>query len=149
VKDDRTIRIGDVARSAGVTVETVRFYEHQGLLSAAQRSGAGNRRYGPDTIVRVRFIKQAQAVGLTLKDIGVLVKYRHNASRTACRTIRAVLAQRLAELDGRIQEMQAFRTVLREHLDSCDHSLAAAVADDCPTIEALERGLDTAGSRRA
>ena len=136
----RTYRIGEVAAETGVTVETLRFYEKQGLLPPALRSPRGARRYGADVLPRVRFIKQAQVVGLTLRDISVLVTSRHDTSRTACKRIRAVLAQRLADIEQRVNEMQAFRDMLRDHLRACDHALADDSMRECPTLDAIERG---------
>ena len=140
----RTYRIGEIARATGVTVETLRFYEREGLLLKPLRSTAGARRFTADAIDRVRFVKQAQSVGLTLRDIQVLVASRNGASRATCRKIRTILAARIKDLDQRVSEMQAFRTVLTEHLHACDGVLAAGAEAECPTIEAIERG----GARR-
>ena len=143
-------RIGEVAAATGVTVETLRFYEREGLLSVALRSAAGARRYGNDTLARVRFIKQAQAVGLTLKDIQVLVTSRQQTSRAACQKIRTILAARISDLENRVQDMQAFRDVLRDHLRACDRALSDQTIQECPTLDAIEHG-DTqraAGTRR-
>lgn len=136
----RSFRIGEIAAATGVTTEALRYYEKQGLLPPALRSAAGARRYGDDVIARVRFIKQAQTVGLTLKDIQVLITSRAGASQAACRKTRAVLAARLADLDQRIAELAAFRAVLSEHLRACEQALGAADQADCPTIDAIERG---------
>lgn len=133
-------RIGEVASATGVTVETLRFYERQGLLRIPLRSAAGARRYGDDTIAHVRFIKQAQAVGLTLKDIQVLVKSRQHTSRTSCQKTRTILAARIGDIEKRVQDMQAFREVLRDHLRACDRALADKNTQECPTLEAIERG---------
>jgi DNA-binding transcriptional MerR regulator len=138
-----TYRIGEVARATGVTPEALRYYEREGLLPHAPRSAAGARRFPPEIVARVRFIKQAQAVGLTLRDIHVLVASRGNTS-TACRKIRAILAARIADVDARVRELQTFRTVLADHLDACDGALARAGAE-CPTIDAIERGTATGG----
>jgi DNA-binding transcriptional MerR regulator len=133
-------RIGEIAAVAGVTPEALRYYEKQGLLPTTHRSTAGARRYGDEAIARVRFIKQAQAVGLTLKDIRVLLGSRAGASRSDCRKTRAVLAARLADLDQRMTEMATFRQVLAEHVRACDRALGSDVEAACPTIEAIASG---------
>ena len=138
-------RIGEVAAATGVTVETLRFYEREGLLSAPLRTAHGARRYGADIMGRVRFIKQAQALGLTLKDIQVLVRSRQHTSRAACQKIRSILAARISEIEHRVQDMQAFRDVLRDHLRACDRALADQAVQECPTLDAIEG----AGARRA
>lgn len=145
----RTYRIGEVARATGVTAEALRFYEREGLLPTPLRSAAGARRFAADIIDRVRFVKQAQAVGLTLRDIQVLVASRNRASRVTCRKIRTVLAARIKDLDQRVREMEAFRTVLTEHLQACDGVLAAGAEADCPTIEAIERSGARFGETRS
>lgn len=143
-------RIGEVAAAAGVTVETLRFYEREGLLSVPLRSANGARRYDDDAMGRVRFIKQAQAVGLTLRDIQVLVKSRQNTSRDACQKIRTILAARISEIESRVQNMQAFRDVLRDHLRACDRALANQTVQECPTLDAIERGdAEPAGGARS
>jgi DNA-binding transcriptional MerR regulator len=144
VSTARTYRIGEIARATGVTVETLRFYEREGLLPTPLRSAAGARRFAADAIDQIRFVKQAQAVGLTLRDIQVLVASRDGASRATCRKIRTIFAARIKDLDQRVREMQAFRTVLMDHLQACDAVLAGDVEAECPTIEAIERG----GARR-
>jgi MerR family transcriptional regulator, copper efflux regulator len=141
----QSYRIGEIAKATGVTSEALRYYEKQGLLPTAVRSAAGARRYGQDAVERVGFIKHAQAAGLTLKDIKVLVTLRQGASLVACRKIRTVLAARIADLDQRMGELSTFRSVLAEHLKSCDRTLDEGTESDCPTIGAIARG---SGSRR-
>jgi DNA-binding transcriptional MerR regulator len=136
VSPPRSYRIGEIAEATGVTPETLRYYERQGLLTTPVRSVAGARRYTEDAIARVRFIRQAQSVGLSLKDIRVLIP-RSATTRASCRKIRAVLAARLSELDQRIAELQTFRSVLAEHLSLCDRTLEARAEADCPTIAAI------------
>jgi DNA-binding transcriptional MerR regulator len=138
-----TFRIGEVAALAGVSVEALRFYEREGLLPPVPRSTSGIRRFGPDTLGRVRFIKQAQSVGLTLKDIRTLVRFRQGPSRAACREIRRILADRIAAIDGRLRELQAFQDLLQQHLEACDRALARRSETACPALDAFER---TSGS---
>lgn len=145
----RSFRIGEIATATGVTPEALRYYEKQQLLPAALRSAAGARRYGEDAVERVRFIKHAQAAGLTLKDIRVLVTFREGASRSACRNIRTVLAARIADLDHRMGELGTFRSILAEHLKSCDRALDESTEADCPTIGAIARGSESRGEVRS
>ena len=94
--------IGEVARTTGVTVEALRYYEKQGLLPRLHRSAGGARRFGEEAVSRVRFIKQAQAVGLTLKDIRALVGAAPIPGSHRCRSTRNILAARIADLDRRL-----------------------------------------------
>ena len=145
----RTVRahpIGEVARLTGVTVEALRYYEKQGLLPRLHRSPGGARRFGDDAVARVQFIKQAQAVGLTLKDIRTLVGAGGPAGSQRCRRTRDILAARIADIDRRLASMQAFRNVLEEHLHACEHALdAQGDNDQCPTVTALADGSLIAG----
>jgi DNA-binding transcriptional MerR regulator len=130
--------IGEVARTTGVTVEALRYYEKQGLLPRLHRSAGGARRFGEEAVSRVRFIKQAQAVGLTLKDIRALVGAAPIPGSHRCRSTRNILAARIADLDRRLASMQAFRAVLKEYLDACEHTLGEqGEGSDCPTVTAL------------
>jgi DNA-binding transcriptional MerR regulator len=133
---ERTFRIGEVARATAVTVEALRYYEREGLLPAPLRSSGGARRYTAAVLDRVRFIKEAQAVGLTLRDIQVLVQVREGTRRD-CQKIRRVLATRMEDLERRLAQIQAFRQELGDHLQACDRALAAA-EPECPALDAFE-----------
>lgn len=136
---ETTLRIGEVAVLTGVTVEALRYYERQGLLDVPPRTSSGVRRY-PGTIVgRVAFIKQAQRLGLTLRDIQQLAVARRGPSRAACTRIRELLATRIADLDGRMDELRQFRATLAEHLASCDAALKKTGEAECPTVERLTK----------
>jgi DNA-binding transcriptional MerR regulator len=132
-------RIGEVAALTGVTVEALRYYERERLLPASARSLGGARRFGPDVVARVRFVKQAQSAGLTLRDIQQLVGLQPGHGRAACQRIRTVLAGRLREIDARLDELQAFRTMLRDHLRTCDQALESGPHPECPALDALVR----------
>lgn len=136
----QTYRIGEIASATGASADTLRFYEREKLLPPAVRSTGGARRYTGEIVGRVKFIKQAQAVGLTLKDIRVLVDVRQRPAPAACRKTRAILADRIQELQRRMQEMQEFQSVLSSHLKACDQALGRQDAEDCPALDALERG---------
>ena len=139
--EPRSYRIGDMASLTGVTPEALRYYEREGVLPPSLRSIAGARRFSDEAIARVRFIKQAQAVGLTLKDIKTLVG-GSGACRATCRQTRSVLASRLADLDSRLAELQTFRATLASHLQACDLALTGQAEADCPTIDAFARGSE-------
>ena len=116
-------RISDVAEKAGITPDAIRYYERLGVLPRAMRTAGGLRTYGDDVLPRVRFIQQAQALGLTLKDVKELVANEGRAGYQRCRRVRDLLKSRLTDVDARIKEMQAFRRTLRAHLDECERAL--------------------------
>ena len=137
----RTYRIGEVASAVGVSVDTLRFYEREKLLPPALRSTGGARRYTEDIVDRVKFIKQAQAVSLTLKDVRVLVDIRQRPTKTGCQRIRAVLAQRIQHLQHQMMELREIQLMLCAHLQACDDTLAGDDSGDCPALSAFERGV--------
>ena len=116
-------RISQVAQRAGVTPDAIRYYERLGVLPRPPRTAGGLRAYGDDVLPRVRFIQQAQALGLTLKDVKELVANEGRAGQQRCRRVRDLLKTRLADVDARISEMQAFRCTLRSHLSECERAL--------------------------
>jgi DNA-binding transcriptional MerR regulator len=132
-------RIGEVAERTGVSVETLRYYEKRRLLSAPARTEGGFRVYSDAVVQQVRFIKQAQSLGLTLDDIRQLdagsVRRNHAQS---CRKVRDLLTRRIEEIDSRIKELRELRRTLHEHHAACDQALAAAIEPACPTIDALD-----------
>ena len=116
-------RISQVALRAGVTPDAIRYYERLGVLPRPPRTAGGLRAYGDDVLPRVRFIQQAQALGLTLKDVKELVANEGRAGQQRCRRVRDLLKTRLADVDARVREMQTFRRTLRNHLNECERAL--------------------------
>jgi DNA-binding transcriptional MerR regulator len=135
----QTYRIGEIAQQTGVSVETLRYYEKRRLLNAPPRTEGGFRLYSDDAVQQVRFIKQAQSLGLTLDDVQQLLTGRQRQSHVAsCRKVRDLLTQRVLDIDARVKELREFRRTLHGHLVACEQALAAAGDPRCPTIEALD-----------
>ena len=135
----QTLRIGELAAASGLTRDALRYYERQGLLPRSRRTTGGFREYDGAAVDRVRFIKQAQAHGLTLREIRDLVSHQTDAGRTRCRHVRDLLARKVEELDARRRELDSFSETLRQYLDMCDRALAARTTVDCPVVENLGR----------
>ena len=136
----RSYRIGEIADHTGVTVETLRYYEKRRLLKVPPRTEGGFRLYSDDVMHQVRFIKQAQSLGLTLHDIQQLITGQQRRSYPpSCRHVRDLLTRRIHDIDSRIKELRSFRRTLREYLVACEQALAAKTEPECPTIEALDR----------
>jgi DNA-binding transcriptional MerR regulator len=129
-------RISEVAERAGVTPDAIRYYERLGVLPRAPRTAGGLRSYGDDVLPRVRFIQQAQALGLTLKDVKQLVANEGRGGYQRCRRVRDLLRTRLVDVDARFKEMQAFRRTLRTHLHNCEHALKQE-SPVCPVMAEL------------
>lgn len=127
--------ISELARGGGVGVETVRYYQRRGLLfdprPAATRTG-GRRHYGPDELRRLRFIRGAQRAGFSLDEIAELLALDSTTERARARELASA---RIAELDGKIAEMQQARRSLERLARECASSAAGA----CPIITAFEQ----------
>ena len=134
-----TYGIGEVARLTGVTVETLRYYERRRLLTAPPRTSGGLRRYSDQMLVRVRFIKQAQALGLTLDDVRQLMGGTQDRRPSACRGVHDLLARRISEIDARMKTLRELRRTLHAHMRSCEDALDKALEPACPTLDELER----------
>jgi DNA-binding transcriptional MerR regulator len=117
---------------AGVSVDTLRYYERRKLLPRATRSEGGFRLFTFDAIERVRFIKQAQDIGFSLDEIRMLVT---GGGADECRQIRDLLLSKLVETDQRIRALRAFNRTLRRHLRACEDELAKrGDAPNCPVV---------------
>jgi DNA-binding transcriptional MerR regulator len=128
------LRIGVLAAQAGVSPDTLRFYERQGLLPPPQRSAAGYRLYQAQALDRVAFIKRAQALGLTLSEVREILRVADRGT-PPCEHVRQILARRLAEVDARIGELEALRATLRQAL-ARSRRLPLARSCICEIIEA-------------
>ena len=131
------MRIGELATASGLTRDALRYYERQGLLPRSRRTTGNFREYDGSAVDRVRFIKQAQSHGLSLREIRDLVSHQSDAGRTRCRHVRNLLAHKLEELETRRRELDAFCTTLQQYLDMCDRALEARTTVDCPVVENL------------
>lgn len=129
-------RISDVAAKAGITADTLRYYERLGVLPRARRTAGGLRQYGDDVLRQVRFIQQAQALGLTLKDVRRLVGDQGRGGRDRCRKVRDLLALRLTDVDAKMVQLRSFRQTLRSHLAACERALERE-NPACPVMSEL------------
>lgn len=135
------LRIGEVARATGVSVDTLRYYERVGLLPAAARSDGGMRRYSGEVVGRVRFIKQSQTLGLTLREVRELVgTTTSRRGRAACERVRDVLIEHVSNVDRQIADLRSLRRTLVRHLNACEKALATRGEPTCPTLNVLDAG---------
>jgi DNA-binding transcriptional MerR regulator len=130
------MRIGEVADQAGVTTKTIRYYERIGLLSSAERTPSGYRTYGSDTIERVRFIRDAQATGLSLSEVQSVLELKAHGQRS-CEHTRSLLHRHLDEIDAQIERLQTARRELAQLVERADSSDPADCVDEhrCQVIE--------------
>ena len=105
------LTIGQIARSAGVGVETVRFYERQGLLQEPARKESGYRQYPEDVVARLRFIKRAKELGFSLKEIKELLALRVDPD-TTCADVRSRAEAKIADVEEKIKALQRIKKAL-------------------------------------
>ncbi len=144
IMNKEALSIGDVAREAGVNVQTLRYYERRGLVRAPQRSEGGHRQFGLDTVRLVRFIKRAQELGFTLKEIEELIALRQPGRRDRS-NVRRLATAKLADVDEKIGRLRAIRTAVAALIETCT---CAGRTLECPIIEALDDYGDNRDLRR-
>jgi DNA-binding transcriptional MerR regulator len=132
------LRIGDVAARAGVTVETLRYYERRGLLRPARRLRSGYREYTADAVGVVRFIKRAQSLGFTLAEVEELVRLRERAwAGDATHLLRDAVVAKTEDIERRMRELRALADELGDMVAACDAACPEEPTDtDCDTVAA-------------
>jgi MerR family mercuric resistance operon transcriptional regulator len=126
------LTIGAIAKSAGVTVETIRYYQRRGLLGEPERPFGGIRRYTAEHVHRLRFIRQAQELGFSLDEVGELLKLEDGAH---CRAARALGERKLVDVRRRLADLRRIESVLKDLMKQC-RSEDGRVR--CPLIASLQ-----------
>lgn len=112
------MKIGEIAREAGVTVDTVRFYERVGVLPIPDRTASGYRDYLPDVVERIRLTRELQAIGFTLND-AVDALAAHDAGGATCESERWRLQAVLDRVDAKLAELNALRARIVQAQEAC------------------------------
>jgi MerR family Zn(II)-responsive transcriptional regulator of zntA len=136
------LQIGQLAKLAGVRPDTVRFYERDGLLVRPERSPAGYRIYDEAAVKRLRFVKQAQALGFSLDEIRRILSLRGRGKET-CRCVIEMAEASLVETEEKLKELQKFRDALKANLMRWQRSAdqgGRMVAEFCALIESIQEG---------
>jgi MerR family copper efflux transcriptional regulator len=132
-----TLSIGQLAKHAGVLIDTVRYYERDGLLYPSGRLPSGYRRYGEPELKRLRFIRRAKALGFSLADIHVLLSL--SSERNMAKVKRAA-ESKLADIDRRLRELRQVRKGLQRLIAACPGKGDVA---NCPILAALGQEAST------
>jgi MerR family copper efflux transcriptional regulator len=132
--------IGRVARMAGVSVQAVRFYEQLGLLPATQRTPGGYRIYGPESVDRLQFVKQAQELGFSLDEIREILRLKYEG-RSPCACVSNLLQKKLEKIEHDIRQLVRFRRELRKTLERSKQlpHLPHKASSICPLIQVESR----------
>jgi MerR family mercuric resistance operon transcriptional regulator len=129
------LKIGKVARNAGLAIDTVRYYEREGLLQKPARTASGYRHYTTDAVARLRFIRQAKELGFSLAEIKDLLALRVTPGKS-CADVRAHAEHKIADVDRRIASLKRVRGALVTLASACT---GRGPVSQCPILEALER----------
>ena len=128
-----SLTIGAVAKRAGVPIDTIRYYEREGLLPEPLRRASGYRSYGEGTVAQLRFIRRAKTLGFTLEEIRHLLALSVDRQR-GVKAVKQRAQRRLAEIDARIAELQRVRAGLAELVEACP---GHGAPEQCPILRAL------------
>lgn len=132
------LQIGSVATRCGLSVDTIRFYEKQGLIAKPARSQGGFRLYEENAVERLSFVSRAQTLGFSLDEIRELLLLR-NAGEEGCTHVHDLLDEKLIVIRGKITELRRLERHLREAKGRCDRELARVCIGSCPVIEEIAR----------
>jgi len=118
MKQSEAFTIGSLAKDAGVGIQTVRFYERKGLLKQPVRRGSGYRHYSTEDAKQIRFIKRAQELGFTLKEVKGLLELQAT-SKSACADVKKRADQKSIEIEVKIKDLKRMLRSLGEIADCC------------------------------
>lgn len=133
IKEPPNLSIGAVARRSGVAIDTIRFYEREGLLPEPQRRASGYRTYDTGAVKRLRFIRRAKNLGFSLDEIRELLELSQDREH-GVEAVKRRAAARLADLNHRIRELNRIRRGLRDLVEACP---GHGRPEDCPILRAL------------
>lgn len=131
----QSLSIGEVAKAAEVGIETIRFYEREGLIAEPPRRQSGYRQYPPDTVRRLRFIRRAKDLGFTLKEIQELLDLRVDPG-TSCGDVRKMAKAKVADIELKMLDLARIQAALTELARTCRGKGPTSV---CPILDALDK----------
>jgi len=138
-------KIGQVAIQTGLSIDTIRFYEKQGLSKRPARTDGGFRVFGPDEIEGLKFVRKAQEMGFSLGEIRELLVLKADHV-PACSNVKAMLKQKLVGVEQKIQELRRLKRSLNKALDKCQGSLGKAGRghqEPCLVLEEMSKAART------
>lgn len=130
-----SLTISQVAKRGGVNIQTIRYYERQGLLAPKSRTEAAYRIFSSESVRRIRFIKRAQELGFSLKEIKDLLSLRIDAHTTQA-DIRKRTQTKIADIERKILHLQAIHASLLRMAEDCS---GCGSLKDCPILESLDK----------
>ncbi|HEX3130376.1 MAG TPA: heavy metal-responsive transcriptional regulator [Thermoanaerobaculia bacterium] len=134
MKSPKPLSIGQVSRQAGVAIETVRFYERQGLIAEPARKASGYRQYTDDVVPRLLFIKRAKDLGFSLSEVAEFLALRADSS-TTCDEVRRSASEKIEEIVRKMGDLDRMKNALVELVNACDERTSS----ECPFLVALAK----------
>ena len=138
------MQIGMVAKQCGIGVETVRYYERQGLISEPLRSESGYRQYSEIVLKQIKFVQFSKSVGFSLRDIRELLKLRSNPGE-ACQKARNKLLDKVDEIQQKITTLEKMKATLIPFIDQCQ---ANGKLSECSVLQTFENDIFTTNAEQ-
>lgn len=135
MKNENDMTIGLLAKKSDVTVETVKFYEKEGILPKPHKPSSGFRNYPEDYVSRIQFIKRAQELGFTLREVKELLKLKVDKKAT-CGQVMKKADEKIAEVDQKIKDLQQMKKSLKQIRECCEDGTQTLT--ECPILECFE-----------
>jgi MerR family Zn(II)-responsive transcriptional regulator of zntA len=132
------LTIGKLARQALVTTDTIRFYEREGLLRPARKTGSGYRLYTEEAVRRLAFIKHAQECGFSLSEVRALLELRSDDA-ACCDDVFRLAVEKKLQLETKVKALKAMSQALSALIEICSRDKKSL--DECPILGALEAGI--------
>ena len=131
----KTMKIGEVAKLSGTGIETIRFYEREGLLLEPERRPSGYRQYDESTVERLEYIRRAKELGFTLAEIRELMELSF-VSQTCCDHIRQRAETKITDIESKIRNLQQMKRSLGKIVQRCRNKNST---DDCPLVHKTKK----------
>lgn len=131
-----SLKIGQLAKRTGCSIETLRYYEREGLIPPPARGANGYRYYQLDSVSRVNFILRAKQLGFSLRDIGELLSIQVSKESSTCAEVKDIAEHKLEEIDHKLRELKRMQKALRQISDACCGG--PLPAEHCTILQALE-----------
>lgn len=135
---ETALRIGALAECTGTTTPTIRYYEEIGLLPRADRQAGGQRRYGPEDIRRLSFIRRCREFGFSVEQVRALVDLVENPGR-CCSEARDIGQAHLDAVRSKLRELRALERMVADFVHRCDSACAGGPGPDCVPLAELKR----------
>lgn len=130
----KAMKIGEVAKLSEVGIETIRYYERQGLLAEPKRRPSGYRQYDESVVSRLQFIRRAKELGFTLAEIKELVGLWYD-TETRCEHVRERAERKVEDIEAKIRSLQKMKRSLKQLITGCQ---ANDSIGDCPLMEGID-----------